>query len=102
MLSLSAVLNVTVQQTQHFAGGTQHFWGEAHSDTACPWCQLTYSISWYQPYFTSMLFAFFSNAHLNKAFPLSSLSNALIQEIKGTLENSLVILSSLQELSTQF
>lgn len=42
----------------------------------------------------SMLFAFFSNAHLNKRFPLASLSNALIQEIKGTFENSVVILNS--------
>lgn len=55
------------------------------SDTACPWCQLTYSISCYQ-LFMSTLFAFFSSAHLNKGFPLSSLSNALIQEIRRRLK----------------
>lgn len=73
-------------ETQHFGGGTQHFYGEAHSDTACPWCQLTQSISCYQLYFMSLLFAFFSNAHLNEDFPLSSLSNALIREIRGHLK----------------
>lgn len=35
----------------------------------------------------SMLcFAFFGNAHLNKGFPMCSLSSALLKEMKGAFE----------------